>query len=116
VTGKGHAPRMKGPIALMAHIVTAPCHDCKYTDCCVVCPVECFYQDEMMLYIHPNDCIDCEACVPECPVEAIFAEANTPAQWTNYIQINAERCAALADSGHITEKQTPKEGPECKKK
>ena len=60
----------------MSHIVTPPCHDCKYTDCCVVCPVECFYQDEVMLYIDPADCIDCEACVPECPVEAIFAEAN----------------------------------------
>ena len=46
----------------MAHIVTANCNDCKYTDCCVVCPVECFYQDEMMLYIDPEDCIDCEAC------------------------------------------------------
>jgi ferredoxin len=74
----------------MAHIVTANCNDCKYTDCCVVCPVECFYQDEMMLYIDPQDCIDCEACVPECPVEAIYAEGNTPAQWTSYIQLNAE--------------------------
>ena len=75
----------------MAHIVTANCNDCKYTDCCVVCPVECFYQDEMMLYIDPEDCIDCEACVPECPVEAIFAEANTPAQWSSYIQLNADK-------------------------
>ena len=100
----------------MSHIVTAPCNDCKYTDCCVVCPVECFYQDEKMLYIDPNDCIDCEACVPECPVEAIFSEANTPAQWTSYVQLNAERSAALKDSGHITEKQSPKEGPECQKK
>ncbi len=100
----------------MAHIVAAPCHDCKYTDCCVVCPVECFYQDESMLYIDPGDCIDCEACVPECPVEAIFAEANLPSQWTSYIQLNADKSAALKSSGHITEKQDPKEGPECKKK
>lgn len=103
----------------MAHIVTANCNDCKYTDCCVVCPVECFYQDDMMLYIDPADCIDCEACVPECPVEAIYAEANTPAQWTSYIQLNADRSAALKAAGgeaHITEKMDPKEGPECKKK
>ena len=100
----------------MAHIVAAPCNDCKYTDCCVVCPVECFYQDEKMLYIDPNDCIDCEACVPECPVEAIFVEANVPAQWSSYIQLNADKCAELKDSGHITEKQSPKEGPECQKK
>jgi ferredoxin len=103
----------------MSHIVTPPCNDCKYTDCCVVCPVECFYQDEMMLYIDPADCIDCEACVPECPVEAIFAEANTPAQWTSWIQINADKSAelkAVGGNAHITEKQDPKEGPECKKK
>jgi ferredoxin len=98
----------------VSHIVTANCNDCKYTDCCVVCPVECFYQDEMMLYIDPQDCIDCEACVPECPVEAIFAEANTPAQWTSYVQLNAEKAAALkASGGHITEKQDAKEGPGC---
>ena len=74
----------------MAHIVTAPCNDCKYTDCCVVCPVECFYQDEMMLYIDPNDCIDCEACVPECPVEAIFSEDEVPAGQEEYKKLNAE--------------------------
>jgi ferredoxin len=101
----------------MTHVVTQPCYDCKYTDCCVVCPVECFYLDDKMLYIDPNDCIDCEACVPECPVEAIYAEAATPAQWQSFIQLNAERAAALKDSdGHITEKQDPQEGPECKKK
>lgn len=50
----------------------------KYTDCVVVCPVECFYEGQQMLYIHPEECIDCEACVPECPVEAIFEESNDP--------------------------------------
>jgi len=100
----------------MTHTVCEPCNDCKYTDCVAVCPVECFYHDDMMLYIDPNDCIDCEACVPECPVEAIFAEANVPAQWTSYTPLNAERSAALKETGHITEKQDPKEGPGCKKK
>jgi len=73
----------------------------------------------MMLYIDPVDCIDCEACVPECPVEAIFAEANVPAQWTQWTQTNAEKSAELKAAGgpaHITEKADPKEGPECKKK
>src|SRR6516165_6991129 len=55
----------KGPDS-MTHTVCQPCYDCKYTDCVAVCPVECFYQDEKMLYIDPADCIDCEACVPEC--------------------------------------------------
>jgi len=72
----------------------------------------------MMLYIDPNDCIDCEACVPECPVEAIFAEANVPAQWASWTPLNAEKSAALKASGvgPITEKQDAKEGPGCKKK
>ena len=102
----------------MTHTVCQPCYDCKYTDCCVVCPVECFYQDDMMLWIDPVDCIDCEACVPECPVEAIFAEANVPSQWADYTPKNAERAGAFkAEGGHqITEKQDPKEGPSCKKK
>jgi ferredoxin len=70
-----------------------------------------------MLYIDPVDCIDCEACVPECPVEAIFVEANVPAQWANWTQINAEKAGELkgANQGHITEKNDPQEGPECKK-
>jgi ferredoxin len=72
-----------------------------------------------MLYIDPVDCIDCEACIPECPVEAIFAEANVPAQWTHYTPLNAEKCIPLKEAGgegHITEKKDAKEGPQCKKK
>jgi len=102
----------------MSHVVTQPCYDCKYTDCVAVCPVECFYQDGKMLYIDPSDCIDCEACVPECPVEAIFSEANVPSKWESFIQLNTDRTAELknASGGHITEKQEPVEGSECKKK
>ena len=102
----------------MAHVVTGSCHDCKYTDCVVVCPVECFWQDEKMVYIDPNDCIDCEACVPECPVEAIYSEANVPAPMTSYIQINLDRTADLkADkANNIVQKKTPIEGPDCKAK
>ena len=51
----------------MTHVVTKPCDGCRYTDCVVVCPVECFYEGETMLYINPDECIDCEACVAECP-------------------------------------------------
>ncbi|HMO34461.1 MAG TPA: ferredoxin family protein, partial [Gemmatales bacterium] len=90
----------------------------KYTDWVVVCPVECFWQDEKMLYIDPIDCIDCEACVPECPVEAIYAEANVPGPWTSFIQLNTERTAQLkADKqNNITQKKAPLEGPGCKSK
>jgi ferredoxin len=101
----------------MAHVVTQPCNDCKYTDCVAVCPVECFYMDDKMVYIDPADCIDCEACVPECPVEAIFSESSVPGQWKSFIQLNTDRSKILKTSkGHITEKQDPLEGPDCKKK
>ncbi len=74
----------------MAHVVAEPCFGCKYTDCVVVCPVECFYEGEQMVYIHPEECIDCEACVPECPVEAIFHEDNLSEDWKPYKELNAE--------------------------
>ncbi len=107
---------MKGSIDFMAHVVTAPCYDCKYTDCCVVCPVECFYQDDKQLYIDAETCIDCEACVPECPVEAIFLADNVPDQWKSFIELNVTKAEQLkAGTGHITEKQDALEGPSCKK-
>src|SRR6185295_817435 len=88
---------------IMTHTVCQPCYDCKYTDCVAVCPVECFWQDDTMLYIDPADCIDCEACVPECPVEAIFwwdyAHPHVPPAWEHFIQVNSERAAALKASG-----------------
>ena len=58
----------------MAHVVTNKCVNCKFTDCVEVCPVACFYEMDNQLVIHPDDCIDCTACVAECPVEAIYAE------------------------------------------
>ena len=88
----------------MTHVVAQPCSGCKYTDCVVVCPVECFYEGEQMLYIQPDECIDCEACVPECPVEAIFQEDNLPEQWTSYLALNAEMAEKCEV---ITEQKTP---------
>ena len=100
----------------MALVVCEPCRDCKYTDCVVVCPVDCFYQDEVLLYIDPDECIDCDACVPECPVGAIFRDVDVPADWTHCIELNAQRSAELKEQGgHITERQEPKEGPGCGK-
>ena len=55
----------------MTYIVNEKCIKCKYTDCVEVCPVDCFYEGENMLVIHPDECIDCGVCEPECPVEAI---------------------------------------------
>ncbi|MCA9188502.1 MAG: ferredoxin family protein [Pirellulaceae bacterium] len=76
----------------MAYVVTAPCFGCKYTDCVVVCPCDCFHEGEKMLYIDPMECIDCDACRVECPVEAIFHEDGVPEQWQQFIALNAEMC------------------------
>ncbi len=73
----------------MAYIVGDPCVKCKYTDCVAVCPVDCFYEGENSLVIHPDECIDCGACEPECPTTAIYEEGALPEQWKPYIEINA---------------------------
>ncbi len=79
----------------MAFVVTEPCFDCKYTDCVVVCPCDCFHEGERMLFIHPDHCIDCEACMPECPVEAILHESNVPEAQSEFIALNREMSARL---------------------
>ena len=88
----------------MTFVVTDNCIACKYTDCVSVCPVDCFYEGENMLVIHPEECIDCEACVPECPVEAIFHEDNIPAGQEAFLELNAELAPGLEV---ITEKKDP---------
>ncbi|MFT5121805.1 MAG: ferredoxin [Kiritimatiellia bacterium] len=88
----------------MAHVVTEPCIGCKNTVCVTVCPVDCFHEDELALWIDPEECIDCGACIPECPVEAIFEEGDVPAKWTEYIKINAEKAPELPV---ITERKEP---------
>ena len=96
----------------MAHVVTEPCVNCKYTDCVVVCPMECFYGDDRQLYIDPDECIDCGACIPECPVEAIYMDVNVPGQWTEYVQLNAERVRVLKPAGaRVLDKQPRPAGP-----
>jgi ferredoxin len=100
----------------MAYVVCEPCHACKYTDCVTVCPCECFYEDEAMLYIDPERCIDCDACAPECPVEAIFPDRSVPARWQHFIPLNAERVLALKQTGPLIQKKEPREGPGCKKR
>jgi ferredoxin len=71
-----------------------------------------------MLYIDPDECIGCDACIGECPVEAIYRDADVPSRWTQYVQLNAERVLALKqiDGTNITQKQQPREGPGCNKR
>ena len=86
----------------MAYVVTAPCFGCKYTDCVVVCPVESFREGVDMLYIDPDECIDCDACRSECPVAAIYPDWEVPAEWQEFIALNAGMAAKCPP---ITEKQ-----------
>ncbi len=82
----------------MTYIIAEPCIGVKDTACVDVCPVDCIhptkneadFETEPQLYIHPDECIDCGACEPECPVEAIFAEEDLPEKWKHFIQINAD--------------------------
>ncbi|MCH8880778.1 MAG: ferredoxin family protein [Planctomycetes bacterium] len=76
----------------MAHVVTERCVDCRYTDCCAVCPVDCFYEIESpaMLVIDPDVCIDCGLCVPECPIAAIWPEDELPDAYSEWLDRNGE--------------------------
>ena len=72
----------------MTYIVTDNCIKCKYTDCVEVCPVDCFYEGENMLVIHPDECIDCGVCEPECPADAI--KPDTEPGLDAWLQLNTE--------------------------
>ena len=78
----------------MTYIIAEPCVEVKDKACVEVCPVDCIHpvdgDGEPMLYIDPDECIDCGACEPECPVEAIFAEEDLPEEGSNYTEINAK--------------------------
>lgn len=73
----------------MTHVVTDPCIKCKYTDCVDVCPVDCFKEGPDFLVIDPDECIDCAVCIPECPVNAIYADTDTPDHFQSFLEINA---------------------------
>jgi len=74
----------------MAFIVGENCIKCKFTDCVEVCPVDCFYEGANMLVIHPDECIDCALCEPECPANAIFPEDELPSDQKDFIKLNME--------------------------
>ena len=81
----------------MAYVITEPCIGTKDNSCVEVCPVDCIhptpdeadYEQHELLYIDPDECIDCDACVEACPVDAIYPEDAVPAEWADYIERNA---------------------------
>src|SRR5881296_2600080 len=74
----------------MTYVIVEPCIDVKDKACVEVCPVDCIYEGPDQLFIHPDECIDCGACEPVCPVKAIFVEDETPEQWKHFIALNKQ--------------------------
>ena len=94
----------------MTFVIGENCINCKHTDCVEVCPVDCFYEGSNFLVIHPDECIDCALCEPECPVDAIFADDELPQGQEKFLDLANE----LAESWpNISEKKDPL--PEAKK-
>ena len=103
----------------MNYVVTESCIRCKYTDCVDVCPTDAFREGPNFLVIDPDECIDCTLCVAECPVDAIYAEDDVPADQRDFIQINAglagqwtpivEKKSGLPDAGDWAEKTEKRE-------
>jgi ferredoxin len=84
----------------MTFVVTEACIKCKYMDCVEVCPVDCFYEGENMLVIHPDECIDCGVCVPECPVEAIRPDTESGLErWLELNAVYAKKWPNIVDKG-----------------
>ena len=91
----------------MAFIVTESCIKCKHTDCVEVCPVDCFYEGPNFLVIHPEECIDCALCEPECPVDAIVADSESGSE--KWLEVNTKYSEIWPN---ITEKKDPPEDNE----
>ena len=91
----------------MTHVVCEPCVGCRYTDCVEECPVSCFHRLDDRLVIDPDVCIDCAACVPACPVEAIYQDFDVPDGWQDYVERNAKQCK---DAPVITTREEPLPG------
>ncbi|HEY6390778.1 MAG TPA: ferredoxin FdxA [Bryobacteraceae bacterium] len=74
----------------MSYVVTENCIGCKHTRCVGVCPVQCFYEGPNFVVIHPDECIDCGLCEPECPVQAITTDDVVPEKFQHYVTLNRE--------------------------
>jgi NAD-dependent dihydropyrimidine dehydrogenase PreA subunit len=83
----------------VTYVIAQPCVDLKDRACVDECPVDCIYEGKRMLYIHPDECVDCGACEPVCPVEAIFYEDDTPEQWKGYYDANVHFFDELGSPG-----------------
>ena len=83
----------------MTYVIAEPCVDVLDKSCIEECPVDCIYEGDRMLYIHPDECVDCGACEPVCPVEAIYYEDDVPDQWRDYTKANVDFFNELGSPG-----------------
>jgi NAD-dependent dihydropyrimidine dehydrogenase PreA subunit len=90
----------------MTYVIAQPCADVKDKACLDECPVDCIYEGERALYIQPDECVDCGACEPVCPVEAIFYEDDLPAEWAEYQAANAGFFQELGSPGGASKLDT----------
>jgi NAD-dependent dihydropyrimidine dehydrogenase PreA subunit len=99
ILGCGAPPRSIIGRNKVTYVIAQPCVDLKDRACVDECPVDCIYEGKRMLYIHPDECVDCGACEPVCPVEAIFYEDDTPEQWKDYYNANVDFFDDLGSPG-----------------
>ncbi|WP_405467566.1 ferredoxin [Streptomyces canus] len=85
----------------MTYVIAEPCVDVKHKACVEECPVDCIYEGQRSLYIHPDERVDCGACEPVCPVEAISYEEDAPPEWQVYTRANAESFDILGSPGGV---------------
>ncbi|MEU5846493.1 MULTISPECIES: ferredoxin [Saccharopolyspora] len=83
----------------MTYVIAEPCVDVLDKACIEECPVDCIYEGGRMLYIHPDECVDCGACEPVCPVEAIYYEDDVPEEWAAYTKANVDFFDELGSPG-----------------
>ncbi|WP_219413783.1 ferredoxin [Pseudonocardia nigra] len=83
----------------MTYVIAEPCVDLLDKSCIEECPVDCIYEGGRMMYIHPDECVDCGACEPVCPVEAIYYEDDVPEQWATYTTANVDFFDELGSPG-----------------
>jgi NAD-dependent dihydropyrimidine dehydrogenase PreA subunit len=83
----------------VTYVIAQPCVDVKDKACIEECPVDCIYEGARSLYIHPDECVDCGACEPVCPVEAIYYEDDVPSEWSDYYRANVEFFDDLGSPG-----------------
>lgn len=100
----------------MTYTIAQPCVDVMDRACVEECPVDCIYEGKRSLYIHPDECVDCGACEPVCPVEAIFYEDDVPDEWEHFNKVNADFFEELGSPGGAAKIGQTANDPEAIKK